>query len=125
MANEWPANGATDWNTTMLTHLAVGHNTDGTHNQEDWTPATYAGEQSITFPNGLIFKHGKVTSAAASGTVTFGTAFPTAAISITTADFNATYLTAMVTVTDFTVADFDWAGSAGTYDGFYWQAWGY
>ena len=27
----WPANGATDWNTTALAYLAVEHNTDGTH----------------------------------------------------------------------------------------------
>ena len=27
----WPANGETDWNTKMLTYLAIGHNTDGTH----------------------------------------------------------------------------------------------
>lgn len=29
----WPANGATNWNTSMLAYLAVGHNTDGTHKE--------------------------------------------------------------------------------------------
>ncbi len=28
---EWPANGATDWNTKMLAYLAVEHQTNGTH----------------------------------------------------------------------------------------------
>lgn len=28
---DWPANGDTDWNTKMLANLAVGHDTDGTH----------------------------------------------------------------------------------------------
>lgn len=76
---EWPASGVTDWNTKMLAYLAVGHNTDGTHNQEDWTPSTYTGQESVTFPNGLIMKTGTETVAGgASDTVTFGTAFPNA-----------------------------------------------
>lgn len=31
MAVAWPANGVTDWNTKMLTYLAVEHKTNGTH----------------------------------------------------------------------------------------------
>lgn len=34
---EWPANGATDWNTKMLAYLAVEHATDGTHNKAGTT----------------------------------------------------------------------------------------
>ena len=33
----WPANGVTDWNTEMLAYLAVGHDTDGTHNEAGLT----------------------------------------------------------------------------------------
>ncbi len=74
----WPASGNTDWNTKMLAYLAIGHETDGTHNQEDWTPTSYAGEQSVTFPNGLIFKQGTESIAAgATDTVTFDDAFST------------------------------------------------
>lgn len=47
---------------------------------------TYAGAESHTFNGGLIIKMGITSSIAANGseTVTFGTAFPTALISITT-----------------------------------------
>ena len=59
----WPANGDTDWNAKMLAYLAIGHNTDGTHNQEDWTPSTQTGADDsngeITFPNGFQVKWGK------------------------------------------------------------------
>ncbi len=67
------------WGTILNTHINVGHNTDGTHNQEDWTPTSYAGEESITFPNGLILKQG-IESVAANTTdeVTYAVAFPTA-----------------------------------------------
>ncbi|KKK94052.1 hypothetical protein LCGC14_2686730, partial [marine sediment metagenome] len=33
----WPANGEVDWNTKMLATLAIGHATDGTHNQAGLT----------------------------------------------------------------------------------------
>ena len=33
----WPANGEVDWNTKMLANLAIGHATDGTHNQAGLT----------------------------------------------------------------------------------------
>ena len=67
------------WGTILNAHINIGHNTDGTHNQEDWTPTSYAGEESITFPNGLILKQG-VESIAADTTddVTYAVAFPTA-----------------------------------------------
>ena len=34
---EWPADGVTNWNTKMLAYLAVGHATDGTHNEAGLT----------------------------------------------------------------------------------------
>ena len=81
----WPANAETDWNTKMLAFLAIGHDVDGTHNQEDWTPAAYtglaSGQSSITLPNGAIVKFGQITAAipatGAEGTLTFSTAYPT------------------------------------------------
>lgn len=80
----WPASGDTDWNTKMLAYLAVGHETDGTHNQEDWSPTSYTGEESVTFPNGYIQKTGTTASigSRASLTITFGTAFPNAIKSV-------------------------------------------
>jgi len=35
MCAQWPANGATDWNTKMLAYLAVEHKTDGKHDITD------------------------------------------------------------------------------------------
>jgi len=80
---EFPTPGASEdtWGEELQEALLVGHANDGTHNQEDWTPSVYAGEQSITFPNGLIFKHGIVAASANPVTITFDVAFPTKVIS--------------------------------------------
>jgi hypothetical protein len=43
-------------------------------------PNPYAGEQSVKFPNGLIFKQGTITKTGTNTTVTFAVAFPTAII---------------------------------------------
>jgi hypothetical protein len=45
---EWPGNGDTDWNTKMLAYLAVGHATDGTHNQAGLTA------QIVNFQTGAV-----------------------------------------------------------------------
>ena len=47
-----------------------------------FTPASYTGGETTTFPNGLIIKFGQVTLSAAAGSITFGTAFPNACISV-------------------------------------------
>lgn len=44
----------------------------------NYTPTSYAGEESITFPNGLIMKQGLKTLDGNTTTVTFAAAFPTA-----------------------------------------------
>ncbi len=71
------------WGTILNAHINVGHSTDGTHNQEDWTPASYAGEESITLPNGLIMKQGSSSiGVTTTKTITFGAAFSTAVVSV-------------------------------------------
>jgi len=47
-----------------------------------FTPTSYTGGETTTFPNGLIIKFGQVTLSASGGSVTFGTAFPNACISV-------------------------------------------
>ena len=47
-----------------------------------FTPASYTGGETTTFPNGLIIKFGQVTLSASAGSITFGTAFPNACISV-------------------------------------------
>jgi len=86
------------------------------------TPSTYAGEESVTLPNGLIMKMGYKTST----TVTFGAAFPTGVISVnvTGAVANGTgkpddLSISGVSTTGFTIY------KNGTYDGYYWMALGY
>jgi len=55
----------------------------------DVAGATYAGEESITFPNGLIMKFGQETIDASGGTITFATPFPTACINFTSEKIGA------------------------------------
>ncbi len=81
----WPANAETDWNTKMLAYLAIGHDSDGTHKKSqmltdmEWSPTAYAGEESITFPNGLIVKQGiESVGSSATDEVVYAVAFPTA-----------------------------------------------
>ena len=83
MAN-LPTSGDTDWGTTLNTFLGMGHDSDGTHTKAkmltdmEWSPTSYAGEESVTLPNGLIIKTGtKSIGANSSETVTFGAAFDT------------------------------------------------
>lgn len=45
-----------------------------------FTPSTYIGGESVTLPNGLIMKFGTVTAGITGTTVSFASAFPTAAI---------------------------------------------
>ncbi|KKN70122.1 hypothetical protein LCGC14_0434470 [marine sediment metagenome] len=75
-----PTDGGSEgvWATLYNAFLLVGHSANGTHNQEDWTPASYTGGESVTFPNGLILKQGTV-SVGTNTTVevTYGVAFPT------------------------------------------------
>lgn len=51
----WPANGATDWNTTMLAWLAVEHNVNGTH---DWPPYIKLVDSKATTTDGGTFTSG-------------------------------------------------------------------
>lgn len=93
-----------------------------------FTPTSYAGEESVTFPNGLIMKFGSVTGG--NGTVvTYGSQFPNAVLSVVATDRsaysdtygNATFVTESTT-TSFKILSGRSVSSAGP---FYWQAIGY
>lgn len=47
-----------------------------------YIPASYAGEESVTFPNGLIIKMNNTNYTGDPQTVTFAVPFPNAAISV-------------------------------------------
>ena len=129
---QWPENGTTDWNTKMKANIDVGHDSDGTHTKAqmltdmEWSPSSYAGEESVTFPNGLVFKHGTVAVGISSGTVTFDTAFSTGLSNVQVSprkDIGATGYT--ITIANPSTTSFEWGVSSTAIDSIYWQAWGY
>lgn len=96
-----------------------------------FTPSTYAGEESVTLPNGLIMKWGVVNNSPYGNTgvniVTFGAAFPTAIVNAqcswattNTGFTNPVYIKGgTVSTTGLTINNL-----SGTAD-VYWQAIGY
>jgi len=84
--------------------------------------ATYEGEESITFPNGLIMKFGETTIPSSGGSITFATAFPTACINVS-AEKIAADSSNNIGVTSFSESQIVCnPTSSGT---FLWQAFGY
>ncbi len=125
---DWPANGETEWNTKMLANLAIGHDTDGTHRKTqmlvdmEWSPTSYAGEESMTFPNGRIFKSGS--AAGTTGfTVSLAVAFPTQIQSISVIAQHSSGV--KVAITNITTSGFDVVHDAGISRTFRWQVWGF
>lgn len=92
---------------------------------QNMTPATYAGEESITFPNGLIFKHGYIVKGSNPTTVTFAAAFPTGVVSAqitglrnASASDNYSYIRSVSTTALVIEVKTEMTG-------YYWQVWGY
>ena len=124
-----PSSGATDWGTTLNAHIAVGHDNDGAHKKSqvltdmEWSPTSYAGEESITLPNGLIMKMG-IKAGATSATVTFGTAFPNAIISVSVTLENATAMGNPSTISAKSTTAFT-VKAVGAPTNYHWIAIGY
>ena len=88
-----------------------------------FTPSTYAGEESVTLPNGLIIKFGDVSSNGSIEDKTFATAFPNACLNLQgqrvgLADSNVNLSHTSLSATGWTMNP----TSAGTYS---WTAFGY
>lgn len=91
------------------------------------SPSTYAGEESIIFPNGLILKHGNIGDAGNTPTTTdivFDAAFPNGVISIVaqpvhSAQLGTTHAIKNVSANGFSIID------NTSWTSYYWQAWGY
>jgi hypothetical protein len=90
-----------------------------------FVPASYAGEESVTLPNGLIMKMGSTTSK----TVNYGTAFPGGCVSVTIAHRNPysdTYGNASFvdssSLSGFTISSGRTVSGSGSW---FWQAIGY
>jgi len=130
MCAQWAATGDTDWNTKMLAYLAIGHDTDGTHGKTqmltdmEWSPTTYAGEESVTFPNGLIMKQGFIARSGNTTTVTFDAAFATvkfAQVTLHRTSDGNVYEPVIRTLTAANMTIYHDTSATG----YYWQAWGY
>jgi hypothetical protein len=67
-----------------------------------FTPSPYAGEESITFPNGLIMKTGRTERTSTNTSVSFSTPFPTAIVA------------ASVTIEDTSNGNVDAAANIGS-----------
>ena len=69
---------ATASDTTLATSESIKAYVDSS--AQTFVPASYAGEGSVTLPNGLIMKFGTVTAGTSGTSVSFASAFSTAAI---------------------------------------------
>jgi len=89
----------------------------------------YAGEESITFPNGVILKTGMSASISqdSSLAIAFSTAFPTGIKNICVLQQSAINIssTGAVTVSDVSVNGFTINNGGDATGAFFWQAWGY
>ena len=63
---------------------------DGTMQLSGFTPSTHTGEESVTFPNGLIMKFGNTTVSVSDTIVTFASAFPHACVTVVACGGNPT-----------------------------------
>jgi hypothetical protein len=58
-----------------------------------FNPSTYAAEESVTLPNGMVMKMGRTGVTGTTSAITFGTAFDTAIVSVQVTSEKATDLT--------------------------------
>lgn len=111
--------------TTLATSESIKAYVDSATN---FTPSTYAGEESVTLPNGLIMKWGKLNPSTGNNTVTYGTAFPTATVNVQYARFKATHsiYEDNNAVTSESASGFDiYVTNGSAYGTLAWQAIGY
>ena len=118
-------NMSSDSATALATQQSIKAYVDSAPN---FTPSTYAGEESVTLPNGLIMKWGKKNCIADGNTaVSFGTGFPTACVNV-----QCTHNSSISTTSDAGVAaisvsqgGFDIRNGGGSAGDIFWQAIGY
>ena len=114
---------ATATDTTLATSESIKAYVDATAG--GFTPSTYAGEESVTLPNGLIMKMGSTINK----TFSYGTAFPTNVVSVTISNRssygdtygNASFVTSS-SASGFTISSGISVSGNGPW---FWQAIGY
>ena len=111
---------ATATATTLATSESIKAYVDAS--AQTFTPSTYAGEESVTLPNGLIMKWGIENLSASGGIITFATPFPTAVVNVQGNNHGAD-ASANLGVTSYNTTTISVNPSnTGTY---HWQAIGY
>lgn len=92
-----------------------------------WDPETYAGQESVTFPNGFIMKMGVKGGVTAGGTstITFSEAFPSNIVSYNAVTVTAGAITSTATVESALKNTMNLRNNDGTTRSIAWQAWGY
>ena len=119
-------NAATD--TTLATSESIKAYVDAS-STSGFTPSTYAGEESVTFPNGLIMKTGFFSdeTGGEGKVVDYGSAFPNATISVQLTQVGGnTSSTPNVRVTTYSASGFTmYVNTASGVLGNFWTAIGY
>jgi len=116
---------ATNAAPTSTTGIANKKYVDDNVGSANWTPTSYANEESVTYPNGLIVKSGYAARSGLYTTVTFGTAFPNACLSVVMTSLYdgaisyESHLRYAPTTTEFVVVQ------SSSVNGQYWIARGY
>lgn len=90
----------------------------------DFSPTSYSGGETTTFPNGLIMKMGSTTIGSGSVTVTFGTTFPTALRSVSVIMYDDAAASNILNYSASSASAITFIGPSGD-QAFYWIAIGY
>jgi len=92
-----------------------------------WVPEVYTGGESITFPNGVIFKQGvKAAANSTTYTITFGSPFPNNCLNVMTSYKNSGSDGNECTYSNtYTASNFKLRQIGITSSDVVWQAWGY
>lgn len=110
---------------TADAQLANKKYVDDNSGSANWTPTAYAGEESITFPNGFIMKLGsEAVNALTTETITFSSAFPNAIVSAS-ATYGSLENVSGPEVPSRQVSSIDVRNNSSNGATIVWQAWGY
>lgn len=113
-------NMSTDSATSLATQQSIKAYVDtSTSSTDGFTPSSYTGGESVTLPNGLIMKFGD--KSGADGSVTYGTAFPNAVISVCVSPRDTSARSTVPTITASTVSGFT-VDTSSSNDSIYYQA---
>ena len=109
---------SSDSATSLATQQSIKAYVDGALN---FSPSSYAGEESVTFPNGLIMKFGEASQTGSGGTVTYGAAFPNEVISVCVTPRDIASRSSTWAINGSSASAFTWIANPN-HTSIYWQA---